>query len=129
MTFCPVICQIGAVMARQGRRALPGELMDALNEPPKSEAAEPAFVPLSILLPPWIGRCRPRLRPILPLRPRGASRPSAWAVFPSPPALAHARRDDRDRRQNDRSDCRNLCNHAGIYLTKFFEMVRDFELA
>jgi len=35
--------------ARQGRLALPGELMDALNGSPGSEAAEPAFVPLSIL--------------------------------------------------------------------------------
>ena len=35
--------------ARQGRLALPGELMDALHSLPKAEAAEPAFVPLSIL--------------------------------------------------------------------------------
>jgi transposase len=35
--------------ARQGRLALPGELMDALNGSRGSEAAEPAFVPLSIL--------------------------------------------------------------------------------
>lgn len=35
--------------ARQGRLALPGELMGALNGSPGSEAAEPAFVPLSIL--------------------------------------------------------------------------------
>ena len=35
--------------ARQGRLALPGDLMDALNGSPASEAAEPAFVPLSIL--------------------------------------------------------------------------------
>jgi len=35
--------------ARQGRLALPGELIDALNGSPRSEAAEPAFVPLSIL--------------------------------------------------------------------------------
>ena len=35
--------------ARQGRLALPGDLMDALNGSAGSEAAEPAFVPLSIL--------------------------------------------------------------------------------
>jgi transposase len=35
--------------ARQGRLALPGELMDALHSLPKAEAAEPTFVPLSIL--------------------------------------------------------------------------------
>ena len=35
--------------ARQGRLALPGDLMDALNGSPGSESAEPAFVPLSIL--------------------------------------------------------------------------------
>lgn len=35
--------------ARQGRLALPGDLMDALHSLPKAEAAEPAFVPLSIL--------------------------------------------------------------------------------
>ena len=35
--------------ARQGLLALPGELMDALNGSAGSEAAEPAFVPLSIL--------------------------------------------------------------------------------
>jgi len=35
--------------ARQGRLALPGDLMDTLNGSPGSEAAEPAFVPLSIL--------------------------------------------------------------------------------
>ena len=35
--------------ARQGRLALPCELMDALNGSAGSEAAEPAFVPLSIL--------------------------------------------------------------------------------
>jgi transposase len=35
--------------ARQGRLALPGELMYALNGSPRSEVAEPAFVPLSIL--------------------------------------------------------------------------------
>ena len=35
--------------ARQGRLALPGELMDALNGSAGSEAAEHAFVPLSIL--------------------------------------------------------------------------------
>ena len=35
--------------ARQGRLALPGELIDALNGSPGPEAAEPAFVPLSIL--------------------------------------------------------------------------------
>lgn len=35
--------------ARQGLLALPGELMDALNGSPRSQAAEPAFVPLSIL--------------------------------------------------------------------------------
>ena len=34
--------------ARQGRLALPGELIDALNGSPVPEAAEPAFVPLSI---------------------------------------------------------------------------------
>ncbi len=35
--------------ARQGLLALPGELMDALNGSPGSEAAEPALVPLSIM--------------------------------------------------------------------------------
>jgi transposase len=35
--------------ARQGRLALPGDLMDALNGLAGSAAAEPAFVPLSIL--------------------------------------------------------------------------------
>jgi transposase len=35
--------------ARQGRLALPGELMDALNGSPGLEAPEPVFVPLSIL--------------------------------------------------------------------------------
>lgn len=35
--------------ARQGRLALPGELMDALNGSPRSETAPSAFVPLSIL--------------------------------------------------------------------------------
>jgi len=35
--------------ARQGRLALPGELMDMLNGSPGSKVAEPAFVPLSIL--------------------------------------------------------------------------------
>jgi transposase len=35
--------------ARQGRLALPGELMDALNGSPRSEATAPTFVPLSIL--------------------------------------------------------------------------------
>lgn len=35
--------------ARQGRLALPGDLMDALNGSARSESAEPAFVPLSIL--------------------------------------------------------------------------------
>ena len=35
--------------ARQGRLALPCDLMDALNGSPGSEAAEPAFVPFSIL--------------------------------------------------------------------------------
>jgi transposase len=35
--------------ARQGLLALPGELMDALNGSPGSEAAEPAFLPLSIM--------------------------------------------------------------------------------
>lgn len=35
--------------ARQGRLALPGELMDALSAAPGSAVAEPAFVPLSIL--------------------------------------------------------------------------------
>ena len=35
--------------ARQGRLALPGELMAALNGSSRSEAAEPAFVQLSIL--------------------------------------------------------------------------------
>ncbi len=34
---------------RHARLALPGDLMDALNGSPGSEAAEPAFVPLSIL--------------------------------------------------------------------------------
>lgn len=35
--------------ARQGRLALPGDLMDALTTSPSSAVAEPAFVPLSIL--------------------------------------------------------------------------------
>ena len=35
--------------ARQGRLALPGELMDALTTSPSSAVTEPAFVPLSIL--------------------------------------------------------------------------------
>ncbi|WP_305972617.1 MULTISPECIES: transposase [unclassified Mameliella] len=35
--------------ARQGRLALPGELMDALIPSPSLALAEPAFVPLSIL--------------------------------------------------------------------------------
>ncbi len=35
--------------ARQGRLALPGDLMDTLNGSLGSEAVEPAFVPLSIL--------------------------------------------------------------------------------
>ena len=35
--------------ARQGRLALPGDLIDALNGSAGSETAEPAFVPLSIL--------------------------------------------------------------------------------
>lgn len=35
--------------ARQGRLALPGELMEALNGSPRPEVAAPAFVPLSIL--------------------------------------------------------------------------------
>jgi transposase len=35
--------------ARQGRLALPGDLMDALNTSPNSAVTEPAFVPLSIL--------------------------------------------------------------------------------
>ncbi|TCP61461.1 transposase [Rhodovulum bhavnagarense] len=36
-------------LARQGRLALPGDLMDALSTPPSPAVAEPAFVPLSIL--------------------------------------------------------------------------------
>ena len=35
--------------ARQGRLALPGDLMDALTTSPSPAVAEPAFVPLSIL--------------------------------------------------------------------------------
>jgi transposase len=35
--------------ARQGRLALPGDLMDPLTTSPNSALAEPAFVPLSIL--------------------------------------------------------------------------------
>jgi len=35
--------------ARQGRLALPGELMDGLHSLPKAEPVQPAFVPLSIL--------------------------------------------------------------------------------
>jgi transposase len=35
--------------AWQGRLALPGELIDGLNGSPGPEAAEPTFVPLSIL--------------------------------------------------------------------------------
>ena len=35
--------------ARQGRLALPSDLMDALSAAPSSAVAEPAFVPLSIL--------------------------------------------------------------------------------
>ncbi|MGQ0611253.1 MAG: IS66-like element accessory protein TnpA [Paracoccaceae bacterium] len=35
--------------ARQGRLALPGELIDALTTSPSSAVMEPAFVPLSIL--------------------------------------------------------------------------------
>lgn len=35
--------------ARQGRLALPGDLMDGLTTSPSSAVAEPAFVPLSIL--------------------------------------------------------------------------------
>lgn len=35
--------------ARQGRLALPGDLMEGLTTSPSSVAAEPAFVPLSIL--------------------------------------------------------------------------------
>ena len=35
--------------ARQGRLALPGELLDALRTSPNSAVTEPAFVPLSIL--------------------------------------------------------------------------------
>jgi transposase len=35
--------------ARQGRLALPGDLMDGLHSLPNSEPVEPAFVPLSIL--------------------------------------------------------------------------------
>jgi transposase len=35
--------------ARQGRLALPGELLDALNTSPNTAVTEPAFVPLSIL--------------------------------------------------------------------------------
>jgi transposase len=38
--------------ARQGRLALPGELMEALHSLPKAAPADPAFVPLSILLEP-----------------------------------------------------------------------------
>ncbi len=38
--------------ARQGRLALPGDLMDALTTSPSPAVAEPAFVPLSILLDP-----------------------------------------------------------------------------
>jgi transposase len=36
-------------LARQGRLALPGDLMDALTTSPSPAVAEPAFVPLSIL--------------------------------------------------------------------------------
>ena len=35
--------------ARQGRLALPSDLMDGLTTSPSSAVAEPAFVPLSIL--------------------------------------------------------------------------------
>ena len=35
--------------ARQGRLALPGDLMDGLHSLPKAEPVQPAFVPLSIL--------------------------------------------------------------------------------
>ena len=35
--------------ARQGRLALPGDLMDGLHSLPKAESVQPAFVPLSIL--------------------------------------------------------------------------------
>ncbi len=35
--------------ARQGRLALPGDLMDGLTTSPSSAVVEPAFVPLSIL--------------------------------------------------------------------------------
>ncbi|MCA3448747.1 MAG: transposase [Rhodobacter sp.] len=35
--------------ARQGRLALPGDLMDPLTTAPSSASVEPAFVPLSIL--------------------------------------------------------------------------------
>ena len=35
--------------ARQGRLALPGELMDGLHSLPKAEPVQPAFVPLSLL--------------------------------------------------------------------------------
>ena len=45
--------------ARQGRLALPGDLMDALNGSPASESAEPAFVPLSILPEPMDQRNHP----------------------------------------------------------------------
>jgi transposase len=38
--------------ARQGRLALPGDLMDPLTTAPSSALAEPAFVPLSILADP-----------------------------------------------------------------------------
>ena len=35
--------------ARQGRLALPGDLMDGLHSLPKAEPVQPAFVPLSLL--------------------------------------------------------------------------------
>ena len=35
--------------SRQGRLALPGDLMDGLHSLPKAEPVQPAFVPLSIL--------------------------------------------------------------------------------
>lgn len=36
-------------LARQGRLALPGDMMDALTTSPSPAVAEPAFVPLSIV--------------------------------------------------------------------------------